>query len=318
MTDRLVRVVVSCADRKVTAAPPSLELRAYQRDLGERAKAWMARLERPATDRVPAASLYRGEHWSVAKRLTEAGTATQQAVRLSIASAGYGLLAPDELVESYAATFTPRQPDSITRSDSPSRPSSDGRFWWEQLATRDRQAHLPATLTELAGQDRASPLVVALSGTYTSALADDILGAAKELADPSLLFLVSAGSFEQRLESFLVPIDARFSHALGGTTLSLNVRVAKHLIEQVREHDWERSGVHHFLSAERSRLPDRHRYERRPLTDVEVTAFIRSNLEAEAPASRTALLRRLRDLDMACEQRRFGRLYQAVLERSTA
>lgn len=314
MPDSRLGVVVSCTDRKRLPAPDDLQLRSYDADLPTRAAAWIGRLEHPATEQVRAATLYKGEHWKVVEELSEVATAVQHGLQLSIASAGYGLLHPDELVEPYAATFATREIDSVTRREGSNEPASDARYWWHRLADRTRPPGLPATLTELAEQDPDAPLVVALSGAYVRAVADDLVSAADALKDRGRLFLVSGGTSDTRLDPFRVPLDARFQGALGGTMLSLNVRVTRHLIERTHDHGWDRGIVHRLLDAELRALPDRIRYDRASLSDEQVISFIEENLESHAAPSRSTLLRRLRDENLACEQKRFGRLYETVLE----
>ena len=96
---QVVRVVVSCTDRKRLAPRPDLQLRTYPDELTSRAAAWLARLDAVASPPVPAGELYQGEHWSVVRRLEPAGAAVGSRVEVWIVSAGYGLLRPDELIE---------------------------------------------------------------------------------------------------------------------------------------------------------------------------------------------------------------------------
>ena len=107
MTQTL-RVVVSCTDRKRLPPAPDLQLRSYGDDLPERVSSWIARIDNPGDNEIRAADLYQGEHWSVVQQLTDAASAVGVTVDLWIASAGYGLISPEDLVESYAATFSTR------------------------------------------------------------------------------------------------------------------------------------------------------------------------------------------------------------------
>jgi hypothetical protein len=255
-----------------------------------------------------------GEHWRVVEELVHTSAVSGLTLDLWIASAGYGLLRPEDLVEPYAATFATRAEDSITRRESRSDPIADASYWWQRLSERARRASTVATLRDLAAQSPKVPLVVALSGAYVRAVRDDLLRAASELKDPRQLLLVSAGASDGHLENLQVPTDARLLHSVGGTRLALNVRVVKYLIENAPEHGWHGDEVRRFLAVHLDRQPGLVRYDRQALTDDQVTAFIRAELANSARTSRSALLRALRDRNLACEQKRFGRLYESVLE----
>jgi hypothetical protein len=312
MTAQTVRLVVSCTDRKRLAAPPDLQLRSYPGDLEDRAAAWKRRLRNPTGDRVPAIDLYQGEHWSVVRDIDRTALPSGTRLDLWIASAGYGLVRSSEMVESYGATFASGALDSIARAADASDSSEAARWWWEHLA--DRVSNAPTTLKDLAASSPSSPIVVALSGSYVRAVRDDLLAASAQLADHSQLLLVSAGSSERELAGMRVPVDARFQHELGGSRLSLNTRVAKLIVEEAPALNWNGTAIRRLLAGRLERQEDVVRYDRKPLSDDEVRAFIERQLAADRSASRTTLLRRLRDQNLACEQKRFGRLYTSVLQ----
>lgn len=309
--DAAVRVVVSCTDRKRLPVAPKLRLQDYLGTLEERATKWLGRLASPRSEQCPAIDLYAGEQWSVVKQLDDAARGAHTRLDLWIASAGYGLLHQDEPVESYAATFATRSPDSVSRNSE--TVASDAREWWQHLCDRPRpSSKQPASLAELAAQDRDTPLLVALSGSYVRAVRDDLLKAGAELGQR--LFLVSAGSRDRELEEFMVPCDARLVDGLGGTRLSLNVRVARQLLANAEAHGWEGEEVRRAMSAVLDDQPPPIRYDRAALSDEAVRRFIRQQLDRNGKQSRTSMLRLLRDAQFACEQKRFAELYSSVLE----
>jgi hypothetical protein len=54
------------------------------------------------------------------------------------------------------------------------------------------------------------------------------------------------------------------------------------------------------------------RYERKKLSDEEVTAMIAGRLTLEPRMSASRMLREFRDAGYACEQSRFGQLHRSV------
>ena len=65
------------------------------------------------------------------------------------------------------------------------------------------------------------------------------------------------------------------------------------------------------LLAEQPAIPQ---YDRQPLSDASVRRFIVRQLAADGELTHSRLLRQLRDQNMACEQKRFARLYRETRE----
>ena len=314
MMEQVVRIVVSCSDRKSIPPSPDLRLGAYVDDLAARSARWIDRIGHPVGETIPARHLYKGEHWSVVRQLPAAGAESGCTVELWVASAGYGLIHIDDPLEPYAATFATRNADSITRPNSSSSPSSDARFWWEQLTERRRASSRPDSLRSLVRQMPDAPLVVALSGSYIRAVEQDLVDAAKEFTNPNNLLIVASGMAASELQRYRVPADARFQQSLGGTRMSLNARIAKRLVERARQHCWEVDEIHRHLSEELAGLDHVPTFDRQTMTDREVVAFIKRTFAAHGRLPQTKLLRQLRDDNRDCEQKRFARLYLSVLE----
>jgi hypothetical protein len=63
-----------------------------------------------------------------------------------------------------------------------------------------------------------------------------------------------------------------------------------------------------------SELPGIVQFNRQTMGDSDIEEFIRTEIAAGGLVAQTLLLRRLRDRNMACEQKRFGHLYRRVVE----
>ena len=118
-------IVVTCTDRKSAQPEPDLMVRNLDPgSIAERVDLWRDGLER-ATLRVPLRHLYRGESWTQALRLEATARAAGFQPRLIVASAGLGLVEADEEAPPYAATFSPRQADSVGSTQ------VETRAWWQ-------------------------------------------------------------------------------------------------------------------------------------------------------------------------------------------
>jgi len=125
--------------------------------------------------------------------------------------------------------------------------------------------------------------------------------------------LVSTGTPPYGLEEVQLPCDARFLNSLGGTRTSLNARVANRIIATSDQHGFNSAKVRNLLQKDLDHSKGLLRYDRRKQTDLEIRDWIRTRLNTES-SSRSSLLRELRDSGLACEQRRFARLYEEATE----
>jgi len=299
-----IHVIVTCTSRKTIPVPPVLRLDSIPGpSTAQRARAWVSRLSGPyKAPVIEAERLYAGEHWMIARSLP--GLAAERAVRLWVCSAGYGLMSAGAPVRPYAATFSGRT-DRV-----PGGPGG-ARQWWHALAGWEGpEPGQPRSIASLAASDPKACLLLALSASYLDACRDDIAAAAAQVPDPDRLVLISAGARPSGpVAEAMVPADAKLQAVLGGTRQALNVRIAARLLSA---DIYGRAAASDYLGRLLSEQPPLRRYERKKLTDGEVSEMISCRLAQapETPASR--MLREFRDAGYACEQQRFAQLHRAV------
>ncbi|MEV6416175.1 hypothetical protein [Kribbella sp. NPDC051718] len=214
--------------------------------------------------------------------------------RVLVASAGLGLCSLDFESPSYSATFAPGHPDSVGAN------RLQSRAWWDQL----RQAAATSELEQPFG----GPTLLVLSETYASAMTNDL--ALLERRNDVVVF----GGSDGLLERQRFPSDLGLRSVLGGTAVSLNLRMAIAWVERQDEieveanrnrEDWETWAVEVRATTT---------YGRQPLDDAAVIDWIRDARKRQPSLSKTAALRLLRDSGAACEQRRFGELFRRLTE----
>jgi len=160
---------------------------------------------------------------------------------------------------------------------------------------------------------------VVASPSYIAAFEEDLALAASALRRPEHLLVISTPGPTSRgvLARHWVPASARLQAILGGARQSLHARVARHLLQRVRDEGSaalnakELQGYYGRLIHRSAPLE---RLERTPMTDDEIRRFITRELHTEQ-RSCSATLRRLRDSGLACEQKRFSRLFHELRER---
>jgi hypothetical protein len=252
-----------------------------------------------------------GEHWQAALSIPGIGDQVGLPVDLWVASAGYGLVNAGDSIKPYAATFAPGLPDSVVGMGEPNRPSRNGN-WWGQLAQwPGPNPGNPRSVSELARQNPGNYLLVVLGSTYLSAVQDDVITARSLLKDPGLLLIISAGtSRSSRLGSNLIPVGSAHQQALGGTRVSLNARAARWLIATWPDHRFSAAAIASAVAGMRRQQVMRAKGKQ--MSDAEVSAFIRAQLEKQPSVRKTALLRQLRSQGQACEQDRFAGIFEQV------
>lgn len=292
---RQLTLVVTCTDRK--AAVPEAELHARslpEGSVAKRAALWKERVKNASSTHA-LTELYRGDHWTQARKLRDAVAKAGFEADLWVASAGLGLQPASVSAPSYAATFSMRHADSVTST------VEGNTQWWTHL----QEGAGRATLQELG---KTSPVLMVLSEVYAKAMEAE-LRAVAAVASEALLF----GGVDEIPGIQRVPADAGLRRTLGGTLTSLNVRMAAswlnhcgdgELTSTATSDSWKR------WAAGESR-PELH--NRQPMTDDQVVTFIRKQTAAQPGISRTRLLRALRDEGRACEQSRFANLYKKTM-----
>lgn len=310
-------VVTTCTERKTVAAPNEHQLRTVDAGLPVTARAheWVNRLA-GAQSCIPAESLYSGDHWSTASQLPAIAEAHGWQSEMWVASAGYGFIRAKAEIASYAATFSPGSPDSVSSNQSATNNSS----WWHELAQWSGPRHesgRPRTVADLAVEQPEARVLVAASAVYLQAMCRDLTAAASALRDPHQLLLVCGGPAPEALRDFALPVDARLQHLVGGTRLALNARVAKLITSTAETHAFDHEAVTKLLTSHLSTAPPLVQHDREQMSDISVEAFITMALRNDPSATKTRLLRQLRDSGSACEQKRFGKLFADIQGRTT-
>jgi hypothetical protein len=300
-----VHVLVTCTSRKTVTVPAEFHLGSLANLAAspEVVQEWTSRLSAPyRSATVAAEDLYAGEHWAIVRHLP--ASAPMHDIRLWVCSAGYGLIPAHALIRPYAAAFSGHD-DRVPGG-------ADGaRWWWQALAQWEGpDPAQPRSIRELAAAHPTACFMLALSASYLAACRDDIAAAAAELHDPDRLLVISAGARRPGLlAGLIVPADARLQAVLGGTRQALNARIAAHLL---------RAGITGRAQATRHMTdllalqPPVARYERKKLSDEEVTSLISGRLAQEPGMPASRMLREFRDAGYACEQQRFAELHRQV------
>lgn len=282
-------IVVTCTDRKSLAVSELRMLRSLPKSPLDVAL-WKERIEAAETV-TPLRNLYQGDAWSHLPRLEAASRSVGFEPTTYVASAGLGLLPVSTSAPAYGATFSPSQPDSVPGS------ATEQRVWWDELNQGNgSRGRLPSD----------TPTLFVLSRRYADVLAPMV--ASTSDTNPVLVI----GGSDAIAPSLRLPADAKLRSALGGTLGALNMRTAVAWVERLtsacltsardreRWQNWAAAASKH------------ERYDRRPLADQEVLEELQLIRDLDPSVSKTRALRSLRAKGFACEQKRFGNLFETA------
>lgn len=314
METTALHIVLSCTNRKRlggTAYPCLREVVAD--DVEGRAAAWIGKVA-VAHPAVAARDLYAGEYWRAGLDLAaEAGALLPTSTW--VLSAGLGLINLDDQIPAYGATLASGHEDSVVRATDRRWAREARRSWWSALASWQGPVgpDRPRRVSDLAPDGGAS-IVVCAGPDYLAAIAPELVDALKVLG-PERLLVFGSGAPEAGLESTWVRVPGQLRLRFGGSMSSTGVRVALAVVD-----DLAKSGVFDGDQARRlvaswceATLP-LPRFERKRLSDRDIELWITSDLEAHPDSvNKFVSLRRFRDDGLACEQSRYGRLYERAL-----
>lgn len=312
-----VNVIVACTDRKAIRPQSSLQLRNVGgTGADERASAWIRTLERTQDRPVAARNLYQGEHWAEARSWQKMGRFRLGTVRVWVASAGYGLIHSDTPIEPYSATFAASQPDSVTRDVEGRQYHRTRIAWWKALSMWRgpvrASTETPRSIGAIALDEPGTPILIAASGNYLSAMEEDIVSARDELNDPAQLIVISAGVKGGRLADNLLPVDAKLQSLVGGSRIGLNARITSKVLAESAAHPLNMDALGDRYRRLSAKLPAPSRYDRKTLSEAQVREFAQALLASDPKMSASAGLRSLRAKGFACEQSRFGSIFNEV------
>jgi hypothetical protein len=262
--------------------------------------------------------LYAGDHWSVVRSIAD-WVGDDIEIRVWVCSAGFGLVQWDDMITPYSATFAPSQLDSVASRDV----DGGGSQWWTGLADWKPRLLKQAdgspsekpvrTLRQLASQVSDDDfMLMALSASYERALRDDLLALKASVREDGVA-LFSTGARTVGHHDYHLLSSASLKSQVGGAMQSLNARLVRRALQEQKAWFPSKSALADTVDGWLAGATEWSPILRTPMTDAEVTTFIRQRRQQTQEVRHTVLLRELREGGRACEQSRFARLFREVV-----
>lgn len=308
-----LHIFLSCTDRKRARPSVELQVRSVRGTLAARTSTWIDRIGSRETT-FTADQLYLGEYWQSGQRLLTDASKKFKVVPW-VVSAGYGLLGRDDKLCPYSATFATSQADSIPRPLDPLSPSESRRQWWTSL-TETRWRPSARSITDVVEDRPKDRFLVCVGPSYLDAVRLDLERALALVDYEQQLMVVGSGSSpSSAFEASYVSVPSKLRVHLGGSLNSLCVRAAGHVVRYCQSPPTAMSARRSVkrLADQTAELPV---LDRQRMSDPEILKWIGGQLSADPTVSASRLLARFRAAGFACEQSRFGELFQRQAWRS--
>lgn len=301
-----VHLITNCTSRK---RHTNTEDKYYFSDFVHKKNAaneWLKAIHSPGAG-TKAIDKYIGEHWSIVRDLSNVCS------NISVVSAGYGLISSEKRIKSYDATFNTNNSNSVGQIYNNSSFHENNLEWWKTINQEQNSCTSPL---EKLYSKKEQFFILALSPVYLKVLESEIvhLIGCGVINSNNTRIISSDVKVNSSLNDVFLKSSETFCNELGGSRISLNIRVAKFLLNNINEnYSFSRSIDENYKRLINYAVPAK-KYDRKKITDDELRTLILQHIVQLKGVKVTcsSLLRRLRQMGYACEQKRFSAHFKDV------
>lgn len=302
-----VHLITNCTNLKNSSIQDKTQLNSLinKFDSQKIVRSWLKQLN-DAEQKFTAIKVYAGDHWKVAKSVKNAN------VELWVLSAGYGLIHSSSMITAYDATFSKESDNSIHHT------GLSNNEWWSAIhQIRDNVQFGCDSLSSLVINNDADKFFIAASPAYLKVIEEELLQLTStgQLTTENLFIVSSKCNLSIKLKPFFLESSANFSSTLKGGRVSLNIRLAKHLLANSDGCNIDKKTVFNRYNCLKNNSQELVIHQRKKLSDEEVISFIKDEIQGNKHVAMSAskLLIKLRSQNFACEQKRFSHLFKETL-----
>ena len=265
---------------------------------------WEKNKESSTSNMIVAKELYKGHSWQ--ETLKSVDILSQiSTTKLLISSAGYGLINSDQKINSYQATFSKGNENSIYnfKNDSIAKPTT---IWWDRINKFD-----------ISKLDKSAYVFINVSYEYLIAMQNTIKQLIDIFKDKLFIIVLSKNKLPDFYTKNILRFDTRFNSFENGTISSIIPRFSRWLFKEIVDKSLEfdnkeiQKHINNFLSKfSKYELPNR-----KQLTDENISNLIIKQIQTKNIKSKSNGLKDLRSQGYACSQERYGKLYTKVKDK---
>jgi hypothetical protein len=297
----MIYLISSCTSVKSIISDDKHLLRNYDLSNIEKVSIeWIKNISLDCTNKIPARKLYQGPSWK-ATLDTEKNFSAKFTTQLLIASAGHGLIDSNEIICSYGSTFSKKHKDSIHHFKNIENPT---QLWWTKTNKFD-----------LNSLNTKSYMFLFLPSEYLIALKDFIEDLIDVFDKRIYILLTSKTRLSNKIENRSLRFDTRFNSYEKGTLITLSQRCMRWLSNEIitKELPFEHNVLQTHIDTFLSNLAPYKVAQRKQLHDSDLINIITDQIKLENIKSATQGLKSLRTKGFACEQKRYGKFFNALI-----
>lgn len=301
----MIYLISSCTNVKSITPINKHLLRNHDLSSMEKASVdWKKNLSSTSIDKVPARKLYQGPSWKATLDI-EKNFSRKFTTQLLIASAGHGLINSNELICSYGTTFSKAHEDSIHHFTHTNNPTQK---WWELINQFD-----------INSLNTDSYIFIFLPYDYLIALKEFIEDLIDIFDKKIYVLLTSKNRLSNKIANRSLRFDTRFNSYEKGTLITFSQRCMRWLSNEIVtkklpfDHNILQEHIDMFLSG----LEPYKIEQRSQLADHALIKIITEQINLENVKSATKGLKNLRIKGFACEQKRYGKLFNSLIKDNT-
>ena len=262
---------------------------------------WKENISTSTSDFIIARELYKGHSWQEILKSIDA-LSNKFRTKLLISSAGYGLIDSLQEINSYQATFSRGNENSIHnfKNDVVLTPTIT---WWDKINSFD-----------ISTLDKNCSIFITVSYEYLIAMQNTITELIERFGEKVFIIVLSKEKLPKSYNKNILRFDTRFNTFEKGTINSIIPRFSKWLFQEIVTHELKlenqilQNHIDKFLS-----MFDKYTTQnRKQLTDIEILSLINIQINEKNIKSKSKGLTDLRAEGYACSQERYGKLFEKV------
>lgn len=298
----MIYLLSNCTNSKRLIPQDSMLIKNYSfNNIDTSINNWEKNKEFSPSNMIIAKELYKGHSWQEILKSVDILSQISP-TKLLISSAGYGLINSDQKINSYQATFSKGNENSIYnfKNDSIAKPTT---IWWDRINKFD-----------ISKLDENAYMFINVSYEYLIAMQNTIKQLIDIFKDKLFIIVLSKDKLPDVYTKNILRFDTRFNSFENGTISSIIPRFSKWLFNEIVDKNLAFSNeiIQKHIDSFLSKFSKYNVVNRKQLTDEDISNLIIEQIQTKNIKSKSNGLKNLRAQGYACSQERYGKLYTKV------
>lgn len=300
----MIYLLSNCTNSKRLVPQDSMLIKNYSfNDINISITKWKEN-SKSTSGMITAKELYKGHSWQ--ETLKNIDILSQiSTTKLLISSAGYGLINSYQKINSYQATFSKGNENSIYnfRNDLIVNPTI---IWWDKINNFD-----------ISKLDENAYVFINVSYEYLIAMQNTIKQLIDIFKDKLFIIILSKDKLPDVYTKNILRFDTRFNSFENGTISSIIPRFSKWLFNEIVDKNLEFNNeiIQKHIDSFLSKFSKYDVPNRKQLADEDISNLIIKQIQTKNIKSKSNGLKNLRAQGYACSQERYGKLYTKVKDK---